>query len=140
MRTGYTGITGSYPARTFYQEESIKLIAQATGEFLLKALSDISVDKTCLVIPPPAGPFECDDKVDALKMVWNGPATLESVTAYRGDVGSETLPADISTEEIGEREPAGRDGVRLSALDQRCAMGVGLKQRFGYIAVSSVVL
>ena len=84
------------------QEDSIKLIAQATGEFLLKALSDISVDKTCLVIPPPAGPFECDDKVDALKMVWNGPATLESVTAYRGDVGSETLPADISTEEIGD--------------------------------------
>ena len=48
---------------------------------------DIRVTKTCEVIEPDPGLFECDDKVDALKMIWNGPGTLQSVTAYRGDVG-----------------------------------------------------
>jgi hypothetical protein len=62
----------------------------------------LAVDKKCQVEPPVTGPFECDGKVDALKMIWNGPGTLESVTAYRGDVGPETqtLPADISMEVI----------------------------------------
>ena len=43
------------------QEDSIKLIAWATGEFLLEALT-ISVDKECLVVPPPptAGDL-CED-------------------------------------------------------------------------------
>ena len=43
------------------QEESIKLIAQASGEFLLEALT-ISVDKECLVVPPPSTDGDlCDD-------------------------------------------------------------------------------
>jgi hypothetical protein len=63
----------------------------------------LTVDKKCLVTPAPPGPFECDAKVDELVMIWDGPGTLQSVTAYRGDVddpGAVTLPADISTEVI----------------------------------------
>ena len=58
----------------------------------------ITIDKKCLVVPPPAGPFDCDDKVDALKMIWDGPGTLESVIAYRGKVGEEEIPVSISND------------------------------------------
>ena len=60
----------------------------------------ITIDKKCLVAPPAAGPFECDDKVDALKMIWNGPGTLESVIAYRGKVGEEEIPVSISNDVV----------------------------------------
>jgi len=63
----------------------------------------LDIDKKCLVAPPAPGPFDCDGKVDALKMVWNGTDTLQSVTAYRGDVGAETLPAIISEEVINNQ-------------------------------------
>ena len=60
---------------------------------------DLIIDKKCLVAPPAPGPFDCDGKVDALKMVWNGPGTLESVDALPG--GSESFPEVIITEENG---------------------------------------
>lgn len=72
--------------------------------FVLPTDCDLIIDKKCLVAPPAPGPFDCDGKVDALKMVWNGTDTLlQSVTAYRGDVGAETLPAIISEEVINKQ-------------------------------------
>ena len=59
----------------------------------------LEVDKKCQVEPPVTGPFECKDKIDALKMIWNGPGTLTSVTAYRGKVGEEEIPVSISNDD-----------------------------------------
>ena len=61
----------------------------------------ITIDKKCLVAPPAPGPFECDDKVDALKMIWNGPGTLQSVIALPG--GSDSYPKVSITYEGGKQ-------------------------------------
>ncbi len=60
---------------------------------------NITIDKKCLVAPPALGPFECDGKVDQLKMIWNGPGELASVNALPG--GSESFPEVTITEEAG---------------------------------------
>jgi len=61
----------------------------------------IAIDKKCLVAPPAPGPFECDDKVDALKMIWNGPGTLQSVIALPG--GNDSFPEVSITDEGGNQ-------------------------------------
>jgi len=61
----------------------------------------IAIDKKCLVAPPAPGPFDCDGKVDALKMVWNGPGILQSITALPG--GSDSFPKVSITDEGGKQ-------------------------------------
>jgi hypothetical protein len=61
----------------------------------------LTVIKTCEVIEPEPEPFVCDDKIDALKMIWNGPGTLQSVTALPG--GPDSFPKVSITEEGGQQ-------------------------------------
>ena len=61
----------------------------------------LAVDKKCQVEPPATGPFECKDKIDALKMIWNGPGTLQSVEALPG--GNDSFPKVEITVENGDQ-------------------------------------
>ena len=61
----------------------------------------LAVDKKCQVEPAATGPFECKDKVDALKMIWNGPGTLLSVDALPG--GNDSFPKVEITVENGDQ-------------------------------------
>ncbi len=54
-------------------------------------LCDLTVEKTCQVLPIP-GPFDCSDAkpLDVLTMIWKGTATVD-VKAWKGSVGSTLL-------------------------------------------------
>lgn len=55
----------------------------------------LEIDKKCLVVPAPPGPFVCSDAkpIDSLTMIWGGAADIR-IRAWKGSVGS-TLLADI---------------------------------------------
>ena len=53
---------------------------------------DLTVDKTCLVVPAPAGDFDCSDAkpINVVAMIWDGPGTVD-IEAWKGSVGSTSL-------------------------------------------------